>query len=132
MYLREQEYQSLGLEARWLDKAHAKNAYRYAAQFTSNEKYGLNETVVKNIERLKIESYSVAEHWISHRISSAGTVQVVYSDSEVCVINAAAFISNWKDIFCPARDDAIILHNTSHTVLFYCHEEELEIGERNA
>ncbi|WP_139332524.1 hypothetical protein [Aquipseudomonas alcaligenes] len=132
MYLREQEYQSLGLEVRWLDKAHAENAYKYAVQFTSKEKYDLNENAVKNIEHLNIESYSVAEHWISHRISSAGTVQVVYSDSEVCVINAAIFISKWKDIFCPSRDDAIILHNNSHTVLFYCHEEELEVGERNA
>jgi hypothetical protein len=42
------------------------------------------------------------------------------------------FLAKWQDIFVPARDDAIVLHNLGAGVLFYCHEEELEYGHRKA
>lgn len=132
MKLRESEYLENGLAARWLDTAHARNAYIYALQFSSRSHYGLCESTVDQIEHLNIESYTVADAWLKHRLSPEGTVQVVYGDDEVCVIPAAEFLAKWQDIFVPARDDAIVLHNLGGGVLFYCHEEEFEYGKRKA
>lgn len=132
MKLRQQEYKELNLNVRWLDQEHAQHAYDYALKFSSPSRYGLNESTVANIEQHIIEGYSVADHWLKNRLNCRGTVQIVYSETEACVINAESFLQNWQQIFVPARDDAIILHNLDKTVVFYCHEEELEVGQRQA
>jgi len=132
MSFRAAEYSGIGLAARWLSSEHAVNAYNYALQFTSKDRYGLCESTVDSIERLDIESYSVADAWVKERIIAEGTVQVVYGKDQVCVIPAAEFLANWRKIFMPARDDAVVLHNLGPGVLFYCHEEELEYGQRKA
>lgn len=132
MNLRQSEYSENRLSAHWLDKARAKNAYDYALQFSAKTHYGLSSTTVSQIEHLDIESYSVADAWLKDRISAEGTVQIVYGDDDVCVLPANEFLAKWQDIFVPARDDAVVLHNLSPDVLFYCHEEELEYGQRKA
>ena len=132
MNYRDQEYKNLGLEVRWLDNEHAKNAYEFALKFSDTNRYGLNQDSVNNIEQHIIESYSVADQWLKSRLCNEGTLQVVYGPDEVCVINSDEFLQNWQQIFVPSRDDAIIFHNLDKTVLFYCHEEELEVGQRNA
>lgn len=132
MNLRESEYLENELSARWLDPEHAKNAYSYALQFSSKDRYGLSEATVGAIEHVNIESYSVADAWLKDRLPAEGTVQVVYGDDEVCVVAARDFLAKWQSIFVPARDDAIVLHNLGKSVLFYCHEEELEFGHRKA
>ena len=132
MNYHQKEHKDLGLDARWLDNEHAKHAYDCALRFCSNQKYGLNPNKVSNIEKLIIESYSVADNWLKGKFNNNGTVQIVYSENEVCVVPAQDFVNNWRVIFVPSRDDAIVLHNLDDSVLFYCHEEELEIGHRNA
>ncbi|MDR7335515.1 hypothetical protein [Roseateles asaccharophilus] len=132
MNLRKSEYLENELSARWLDPDRAKNAYSYALQFSSKDRYGLSEATVGAIEHVNIESYSVADAWLKDRLPAEGTVQVVYGDDEVCVIFASDFLAKWQSIFVPARDDAIVLHNLGKGVLFYCHEEELEFGHRKA
>jgi len=132
MNFRESEYLENGLAARWLDLVRAKSAYDYALQFGATRHYGLCKATVDRIEHLDIESYTVADAWLKDRMPADGTVQVVYGDDEVCVIPAAEFLAKWQDIFVPARDDAIVLHNLGTGVLFYCHEEELEYGHRKA
>jgi hypothetical protein len=132
MQIRAKEYEALGLDVRWLSQEKAKNAYQYASKFSSSKRYGLNEVTVKGIDHLEIESYAVANEWLKSRIPSTGTVQVVYSESQVCILESGAFLANWQSIFTPARDDAIVLHDLEPTVLFYCHEEELEVGQRIA
>ena len=124
------EYEALGLKARWLTEERAKNAYAHALQFSSNKRYGLNEQTTDNVERHIIESRSIADAWLRARMRAEGTLQVVYGPDNVCVLDAAAFLSCWQDVFVPSRDDAIILHNIEKTVFFYCHEEELEAGTR--
>lgn len=109
----------------------AKHAYEYALNFSSTKRYGLNEETVSAIDRIVIESYSVADQWLKNRINSEGTIQIVYSDTEACVVEAEKFLQNWKDLFVPSRDDAVVFHNLERTVLFYCHEEKLEVGQRN-
>lgn len=132
MKLRESEYIESNVQARWLDAEHAKNAYDFALRFSDRSRYGLCGVTVDDIEHLDIASYSVAEAWLKDRLPVEGTVQIVYGDDEVCVVSAEEFVANWKDIFVPARDDAVILHNLSDAILFYCHEEELEFGYRKA
>lgn len=124
------EYKALGLNARWLTEERAKNAYAHALQFSDTNRYGLNEQTTHKIERHIIESRSVAEAWLKSRLRAQGTLQIIYGPDHVCVIDAAVFLRHWQDIFVPARDDAIILHNIDKTVFFYCHEEELEVGTR--
>lgn len=132
MNLRESEYLESGLTARWLDTARAESAYKYALQFSAKTDYGLCEATVDQIEHHDIESYTVADAWLKARLPADGTVQVVYGADEVCVISAAEFLAKWKEIFVPTRDDAVVLHNLGSGVLFYCHEEELEYGNRKA
>lgn len=124
------EYKELGLDARWLTGESGNNAYVYALQFNDNNRYGLNEQTTDKIERHMIQSRSVADAWLRTRLRAEGVLQVVYGPDRVCVVDAAAFLNCWQDVFKPARDDAIILHNTDKTVLFYCHEEELQVGIR--
>jgi hypothetical protein len=125
-----EEYEALGVAARWLTEGRAKNAYSHAWKFSSDKRYGLNEHTTDNIERHVIESRSVAAAWLRTRVRAEGTLQVVYGPDHVCVIDAARFLNCWQDLFVPSRDDAIILHNIDGTVIFYCHEEELEVGTR--
>lgn len=124
------EYKALGLDARWLSEKRAKNAYAHALQFSSDRRYGLNERTTEHIEQHIIESRSIADAWLRARVRAEGTLQIVYGPDHVCVIDAAAFLNCWQDVFVPSRDDAIILHNFDKTVFFYCHEEELEVGTR--
>jgi len=128
VHLRQQEYEALGMQARWLSAEHA---YKYALSFSSTKRYGLNEETVSAIDRIVIESYSVADQWLKNRIDSEDTIQIVYSDTEACVVESEKFLQNWKDLFVPSRDDAVVFHNLERTVLFYCHEEELEVGQRS-
>lgn len=130
MRYREEEYRELGLSARWLTEERAKSAYVHALQYSSDRRYGLNEQTTDNIENHIIVSRNVANAWLRVRLRVEGTVQVVYGDDDVCVIDTESFLNSWQDIFVPSRDDAIILHNIDKTVLFYCHEEELEVGVR--
>ena len=129
---RASEYAAAGVSARWLDEPRARNAYAYGLQFSSSKRYGLSEATVRSVERLVIESYSVADAWMRDRIHAEGTVQVVYGEAEVAVLAAADFLAKWREIFVPGRDDAIVLHNLSSTVLFYSHQDELEVGVREA
>jgi len=130
MNFRIAEYRELGLAARWLDEEHARHAYEFALHYSHKTRYGLNPATVSDIERHVIESDSVAQAWLDARWPYTGTVQIVYGGDDVCVIDAKDFLAQWKNIFTPSRDDAIALHNLSNAVLFYCHEDELEVGCR--
>jgi len=130
MNYRRQQFDELNIEVRWLDIEHAAQAYSYALGYSSSTKYGLKADTVCDIEALLIESYSVANNWIKDRLSYAGTVQIVYGGDDACVISAQDFLNNWQDIFVPSRDDVVVLHNLNESILFYCHEDELEFGQR--
>ncbi len=124
------EINKLNLDVRWLEPEKAKNAYQYALKFSSTQHYGLNPETVKEIVKLEKYQDSVAKEWVKDRFNTNGTVQVVLSDALVFVIPTDQFVENWQEMFLPSRDDAIILHNTDKTVMFLCHEEEIEFGQR--
>ncbi len=122
--------ETLGLNARWLDKPKAASAYAYAMRFCSSTHYGLESETVAGIEHHDIQSLSIARAWLAEHFPDNGTVQIVFGRKSVCVLDSTAFLENWRNLFLPARDDAFVLHNLSRKVFFYCHEDELEVGER--
>lgn len=131
MNFRASEIEQLNIGTRWLDKIHASNAYVFGANFISNKSLGLNKYSVSLIIKHKIESTFVASNWMKKHFPNDGTVQVIFSEKEVLVMSTSHFLNRWLDIFVTSRDDAIIIHNNSNTVLFYCHEDWIEIGQRN-
>lgn len=132
MSYRPVEFEELGIVARWLDAEHAKNAHEFALRFAHPKRYGLNEESVEDIQRLEIVNYPQAKRWLADRFRADGTVQIVYGNDEVCVIQASSFVERWDEIFRPSRDDAVVLHNLCNEVGFYFHEEELEFGVRKS
>jgi len=127
---RAQQYSQAGIPARWLEATEARHAYDHAQQYGHPQRYGLNERSVASIHHLTIASRAMAKAWLADRFPCNGTVQVVYGKAEVAVVETAVFLERWQEMFMPGRDDAIVLHNPSAAVLFYCHEDELEVGER--
>lgn len=130
MHFRQSEYEALGLSPRWLDEARARNAYEYAVKYCDPHKYALNENTTKDVKRHDVSSVSVAKAWVRQHWNAEGTVQIVYSESMVCVLSSRSFVEHWENIFRPCRDDAVILHNLDGGVFFYSHEDELEIATR--
>jgi len=128
--MRATEYEQAGVSARWLDAPHARNAYDYVLKYSHPRRYGLNEQSVANIHRLIVESQFVADAWLRTNFPSSGTVQIVYGEADVAVVESETFLQRWWAVFVPGRDDAVILHNLSPAIMFYCHEQELEIGQR--
>ena len=122
----------LGIDARWLDREHAEHAFMFASSYIKPDSYALNPATVSNIDLHLVTSRSVAHAWVKERFPTEGTTQLIYGRDEVCVLDSSVFVERWQDIFVPGRDDAIVLHNLSRAVLFYCHEDEIEIGERCA
>jgi hypothetical protein len=48
----------------------------------------------------------------------------------VCRMDSTFFVMNWQDFLSPSREDAVILLEGRGVVLFYCHEDEFEIGQQ--
>lgn len=124
------EYEQAGIAACWLTSVKASHAYEYALRYSDPARYGLHKERVSEIECLTISNYSAADAWLKARFPQDGTVQVVYGESEVAVLDTHRFLEQWLNILGPGRDDAIVLHNLSATVMFYCHEDEIEVGQR--
>jgi hypothetical protein len=52
----------------------------------------------------------------------------VFGRKDVFRVPARVFLDNWQDMFCPSRDDAVILPAGGGWALFYCHEDEFEFA----
>jgi hypothetical protein len=127
---RRDELAHFGDRLAWLSEAEAASAYDRALQFTSKSHYGLDPATVTGIERLNVdEPGPEANAWLSRRIGS-GTVLVVFGKQQVCRMDNFFLVENWQDFLCPSRDDAVILPEAGRGVLFYCHEDEFEYGQR--
>ena len=129
--MRKREYADLGVTARWLDAIKARHAFDHALRYSAETRYGLNEEKVTHIEKLHMTSIPVSVAWVRERMPDTGTVQIVYGRSEVCIVDSKDFLIHWINLFSPCRDDVIVLHNLSNKVLFYCHEDEIEVGCRS-
>jgi len=115
----------------WLNAVDARNAYDLVGLYDSKIHYGLNTNVVDSIERLEFgDDVAAATEWLRTRLSIAQEVIVVFGGNDCFRCNSAFFIENWSDIFVPSRDDAMVYSCEGHFILFYCHENEFEVGQR--
>lgn len=99
-------------------------------KFFDADQYGLSRATVSGIDHLIVQSFPVARAWVADRFPNGGTVQVVFGEHEVCVLDTPFFLENWKHLFVPGRDDALVIHNHSTKIFLFRHENELEVGDR--
>lgn len=125
---RHSELAEFGPEVVPLDRAEAQAAYIRANNLCSRTRYGLDEQKFAHIERLDVNDPGPsAEAWLSERVGD-GELQIVFGRDEVFLVPAAMFHNHWRDMFCPSRDDVVIIPSVGEWVLFYCHEDEFEFS----
>lgn len=130
MNWRRDELAHFGDRLTWLSETEAASVYYHALQFTSKSHYGLEPATVSDIEKLDVdEPGPEASAWLSRHVGD-GSVLVVFGEYQVCRIDGSFFVEKWQDFLCPSRDDAVILTEEGGGVLFYCHEDEFESGQR--
>lgn len=118
-------------EISWLDTAEALRAYELVRLYDSKSHLGLNTQTVGAVERLEFDDdVASATDWLRARMPSSQELVVVFGGDECFRCSSDFFIGNWSDIFVPSRDDAMVYSQESLTILFYCHENEFEVGQR--
>ena len=125
---RRSELAAFGSEVVPLDNPDAVAAYDRAMGLCSRTRYGLDETAFAAIERLDVEEPGPdAQQWLAERVG-AGNVLLVFGRDDVFRVPASLVLDNWQDMFCPSRDDVMIVPAGGGWALFYCHEDEFEFA----
>jgi hypothetical protein len=134
MSWRQKELEKYGHEVAWLAATDAAAAFASADSCSSKTRYGLNEATFSSVERLDVETEDAASReWLQRRVGTDAQLLLVFGQADVCSVRAGFFLEHWRDLFCPSRDDVVILPTTDHQwVLFYCHEDEFEFGKCSA
>lgn len=122
------EMTAFGPDVAPLDRPDAAAVYDRAMRLCSRTRYGLDETVLPGIERLDVDEPGPdAQQWLSERVK-ASELLLVFGRDEVFRTPAAVFLAGWQDMFCPSRDDVIIVPAGGGWALFYSHEDEFEFA----
>jgi hypothetical protein len=123
-----------GHEVAWLGATEAAAAFASAESYSSKTRYGLNAATFPSVERLDIETEDAASReWLQQRMGTGAQLLLVFGPGDVCSVRATFFLEHWRDLFCPSRDDVVILPTADDQwALFYCHEDEFEFGKRSA
>ncbi len=131
MHWRIKELQHFGDAIAWLSAAQASAAYSLAREYDSSGRLGLNEATVSHIERIEFGDHALnAKAWLCPRLPPTEELIVVFGEEACFKCTSKFFATNWEGIFVPSRDDAIVYSEGSRFILFYCHENEFEVGER--
>ena len=130
MSWRRNELAVFGSEITWLPDAEALTAFRRAWDCSSSTRYGLNDEAFSSIDRLDVNDPGPeAREWLAQRVGGGDDpLLLVFGKDEVCMVRAAFFRDRWQDLFCPSRDDAVVLPEGGGWALFYCHEDEFEFA----
>ena len=126
--VRSAQFDHFGDATRWLPATQAKVEYELSLQYSSSTHYGLNSACVSDIERVDAYAEGV-DDWLAARCSGV-LIHIVFGCDSVVELSAQLFCDSWRDMLCPARDDAIIFSQDGEWLLFYCHEDEFEFGRR--
>ncbi len=110
------ELAEFGPEVVPLDHSDAVAAYSRALALCSRTRYGLDETAFATIERQDVEE-PAARQWLAERVGS-GDLLLVFGPDEVFRVSASFFLACWQDIFCPSRDDVVIVPSGGGWALF--------------
>lgn len=127
MNIRRNQMAHFGGSIAWLDGVSAEAAYEQWIAYSSNDRYGLDDERVAAIEHADADDDHVIEKWLKERCEG-NIVRVIFGRDAVFVASIDFFLKNWRDIFCPSRDDALIINEENKWIMFYCHEDEFEFG----
>ncbi|MBH1982610.1 MAG: hypothetical protein I8H79_08650 [Burkholderiales bacterium] len=117
----------------WLNAEGACRAYHLVGLHDSKTHLGLDVNTVDSIERLAFGADVVsATSWLRARVPGIQQVVVVFGEDDCFVCSSVYLVENWSDIFVPSRDDAMVYSNDTPLILFYCHENAYEVGQRMA
>lgn len=72
----------------------------------------------------------IATLWLRARVPGIQQVVVAFEEDDCFLCSSVFLVENWSDVFVPSRDDAMIYSNDTPLILFYCHENEFELGQR--
>lgn len=127
MNFRRSELEHFGEAIHWIDSVAAKGEYEHWITLSATERNGLNAEKVASIERADAEAENI-DSWLKKRCTG-NLILVIFGRDAVLETNIGFFLNNWRDMFCPSRDDALIVSETKSWIMFYCHEDEFEFGE---
>ncbi|PHV26222.1 hypothetical protein CSQ93_20785 [Janthinobacterium sp. BJB426] len=115
----------------WLDAEGARRAYDLVGLHDSKTHLGLNINTVDSVERLAFgNDAAIATKWLRAHMPGTQQVVVVFGEDECFVCSSVFVVENWSDIFIPSRDDAMMYSKDTPLILFYCHENQFEAGQR--
>jgi hypothetical protein len=125
---RHSELAASGPEVVSLAQADASVAYNRAIGLCNRTRYGLDESALPTIERLDVNDPGpAAESWLAERVG-VGELLLVFGRDDVFRMPSRLFVSSWRDMFCPSRDDVVIMPASGVWALFYSHEDEFEFA----
>jgi len=127
MHWRAKELSETLPDADWLPESDARAVYDRVAPLLSRDHSGLEATAVRDLQRVPADA--AAFDWLSSRIPRDEPLLLVFGAREVCRVPASAFHAHWQDLFCPSRDDVVIISESGGWVLFYYHEDQFEYGQ---
>lgn len=117
----------------WLDAESAGRAYHLVRLHDSKTHLGLDVNTVGSIERLAFgNDVAIATSWLRARVPGIQQVVVVFGEDDCFLCSSVFLVENWSDIFVPSRDDAMVYSNDTPLILFYCHGNAYEAGQRMA
>ena len=115
----------------WLTADEASRAYALALLYAAKNRYGLDISTVAGIERIVFgDDILAAKAWLNSHVGVAEQLVVVFDEASCFRCDAKFFLKNWQDLFVPSRDDVVIYSMVSPLTLFFCHENEIEAGQR--
>ena len=126
MHWRAKELSETLPDADWLSESDARVVYDRVAPLMSRDHYGLEAATVRDLQRIPADAS--APEWLSSRVPRDESLLLIFGSREVCRIPASAFHDHWHDLFCPSRDDVVIISERGGWILFYYHEDEFEFG----
>lgn len=129
MRSRQHELSHFDTAITWVDEDVARQIYSDGRTFDHPTAYGLNPTTVRVRDRHVVTDLSVATDWLHRQIGQpVSHVFVVFGEHDVFRTSTDFFLAEWPNLFCPGRDDALVIEQYSRWIMFYDHEDELEIG----
>jgi hypothetical protein len=126
MHWRVKELSAILPETNWLPGLEARVVYDRVSTFLSREHYGLNTALIQNRERVRVDA--TITDWLSARIPRECSLLLVFGSQETCRVSGSRFHDYWQDLFCPSRDDVVILSEHGDWILFYHHEDQFEFA----
>lgn len=131
LHWRAEELKHHANDIAWLDAGDARRAYDLVRLYDSKTHLGLNANTVSSVERLEFGyDITTATEWLRARMPNIQEVVVVFGGDDCFQCSSSFFVKNWPDIFVPSRDDAMVYFSECLLIVFYCHENEFEVGQR--